>query len=333
MSNVAIFVAHSGCKHQCSFCDQHTISGQREAVRAQDVTNILQQAAAHPRHREHQIAFFGGSFTAIAPDYMKELLDATLPFREAFAGIRISTRPDAIDDAVLSFLKPYGVRAIELGAQSMDNEVLRLNRRGHTAEDVEHAAALIKKHGFELGVQMMTGLYGDTDQSAIRTAQALVALQPATVRIYPTVVLEGTQLATLYREGVFQPQSVEQAVDLCVRLIEIFEQAGVNIIRLGLHESEQVKAKQVAGAYHPALRELCLARMYRIRALALLRHYPPGAYTLSVGTRYVSQMVGQNKENLAALEAEGYRVKVAGEPALAQYQIRLHENSSGTKPL
>ena len=147
MSNVAIFVPHAGCPCQCSFCNQKVISGHTEPVSAASVTHILQKALENPRHRENQIAFFGGSFTAIDRDLMRELLEATVPFQSEFAGIRISTRPDAIDEEVLSFLKPYGVQAIELGAQSMQNSVLALNRRGHTARDVVRRANWLKSTG------------------------------------------------------------------------------------------------------------------------------------------------------------------------------------------
>ena len=325
MSNIAVFVPHSGCPQRCSFCDQHTISGQSQRVTGQDVQSILTKALENPRHAENQIAFFGGSFTAIAREYMLELLDATVPFREAFAGIRISTRPDAIDEEILSILKQYDVRAIELGAQSMDEEVLRLNRRGHSAQDVVRAAALIRENGFELGVQMMTGLPGDTPQKAIETAKALIALKPATVRIYPTVVLEGTLLAELYRAGEFLPQSLEEAIELCAELIPLFEEAGVRIIRVGLHASELLESRYVAGAWHPAFREKCLSRIWLQKAERALADRECGSYTLAVGSAYLSQMVGQKKENILALEKAGYRIKVIPEAGLAEYQVKIVE--------
>ena len=323
MSNVAIFVAHEGCPQQCSFCNQHIIAGQEQRVSAAQVRRTLEKALENPSHRHNQIAFFGGSFTAIERTYMCELLEATVPFRETFAGIRISTRPDAIDREVLQLLASYGVKAIELGAQSMDDRVLRLNRRGHTAADVERTSRLISEEGFELGLQMMTGLYGDSDEGALETAQRLAALSPATVRIYPTVVLEGTQLDRLYQSGAYKPQTTEQAVELCVKLIPIFESRGIRIIRLGLHESEDVKGKRTAGAYHPAFKELCLARIYYRSARELLQGKAPGAYTLAVGAKQLSQMIGQNKENITKLQQAGYTVKVVANAALQPYEIQL----------
>ena len=323
MSNVSIFVAHEGCPHLCSFCNQHIISGQQKRLGKEDVTNILLRALETGSEGKNQIAFFGGSFTAIEREYMSELLEATVPFADKFAGIRISTRPDCIDEEILDFLKGYGVKAIELGAQSMDDEVLTLNRRGHTAEDVEKASKLIKSKGFELGLQMMTGLYGDTDEKAILTAKRLAKLKPATVRIYPTVVLKGTELDRLYNSGKFEPQSVESAVDLCVKLIPIFESEGIKIIRLGLHASEGVEGEMSGGAYHPAFKELCLGKVYLNNALKALKNTKKGAVTLAVGERYLSQMTGQKKINIKALSEMGYDVKIKADSSLKEYEVKV----------
>ena len=187
------------------------------------------------RMQNAEIAFFGGSFTAIDPDYRLALLKTAHAACETygFAGIRCSTRPDAIDDERLTVLKQYGVTAIELGAQSMDGEVLLLNRRGHTAKDVENAARLIRAYDFELGLQMMTGLPGDSDAKAMKTVERLLALKPDTMRIYPTIVLENTPLCDLYRAGKYTPQTLKDAVLLCAKLIPMIEQRGVKLIRVG----------------------------------------------------------------------------------------------------
>ncbi len=323
MSNVSIFVPHEGCPHMCSFCNQHIISGQTAKVTKEEVSAALGRALETGGDNKNQIAFFGGSFTAIPKEYMTELLEATVPFKDKFNGIRISTRPDCIDEEILDFLKGYDVRAIELGAQSMDDEVLSLNRRGHTAEDVINASELIKAKGFELGLQMMTGLYGDTDEKAILTAERLASLKPATVRIYPTVVLKGTELDRLYKSDEFKPQSVDEAVNLCVKLIPIFERAGIKIIRLGLHASEGVEGEMSAGAYHPAFKELCLGRIYLKNALAVLEGKEKGTVTLAVGERYISQMAGQKKINIAHLKEMGYDVKIKADSSLKEYEVKV----------
>ncbi len=202
--NAALFVPHEGCPHRCSFCNQKTISGQSKRLTKNDIDEVAAIAAKGNYDRKNsEIAFFGGSFTAIDRDYMTYLLESAYPYvREGlFGGIRCSTRPDAIDEEILSILKKYGVTAIELGAQSMSDHVLAMNERGHTAEDVVRASSLIRENGFELGLQMMTGLYGSDNETDIRTAKQLIALKPDTARIYPTVVLEHTHLADLYRSG------------------------------------------------------------------------------------------------------------------------------------
>ncbi len=272
-----------------------------------------------------EIAFFGGSFTAIDRDYMVSLLERAKHYidKGLFCGIRISTRPDCIDEEVLQILKNYGVTAIELGCQSMDSEVLRLNRRGHTAEDVVSAARLIKAYGFELGVQMMTGLLGDTDEKCIETAKKLISLSPDTARIYPTVVLEGTELASLYREGRYVPQSVEDAAELCAELLMLFRQGGVRVIRLGLHSGGNVEEGYIAGAYHPAFREICESRIYLQRVLTAIENgrVPEGEIEITVGSRFVSMLTGQKKSNINYLKDRGYICKIRQDETMEKYEI------------
>ena len=210
-ANISLFVPHQGCPHQCSFCNQKTISGSVKELRPEEVKETLLKAVSDgidPKNTE--IAFFGGSFTAINRDYMISLLEETKPFIDngSFCGIRVSTRPDAIDDEILSILKEYKVTSIELGAQSTDSQVLLLNHRGHTHDDIIKASNLIKKYGFSLGLQMMTGLLGDTPEKTLKTAEDIISLKPDTVRIYPTIVLEGTYLGELYKKGAYKPQTV-----------------------------------------------------------------------------------------------------------------------------
>ena len=232
-ANLAIFVPHAGCPRQCSFCNQKSISGAREAPTGKSVAALCAESARAlaGADTDAEIAFFGGSFTAIGRDYMLELLEAAAPFvGGAFRGIRISTRPDAVDGETLGLLRRYGVTAVELGAQSMDDGVLDQNLRGHTAADVERAAGLVRDAGFELGLQMMTGLYGSDEARDFMTAERLAACAPDTVRVYPTVVMEGTGLAALWRAGTYRPQTLGEAVSLGARLLEFFEGKGVRVI-------------------------------------------------------------------------------------------------------
>ena len=325
-SNIAIFVPHNGCPHCCSFCNQKKITGQSFQPRREDVISAAEIAkkSLGDAAKNAEIAFFGGSFTAIDREYMLELLNAASPYiREGvFAGIRLSTRPDAIDEEVLSILKEHGVTSIELGAQSMDDEVLRANRRGHTAEDVVRASGLIKNYGFSLGLQMMTGLYMSSDEKDISTAHKLAELSPDTVRIYPAVVLKDTELYELYRKGEYRPQTVEEAVSLCAVLLSFFEERGISVIRLGLHDSDSLRSNYAAGAFHPALRELCESRMMLKRAMELVKKYDiRDEAVFAVSPSSVSRMTGQKRCNTEEFAKMGIRLRVVQRSGLGKYDV------------
>lgn len=340
-TNVGLFVPHAGCPHRCSFCNQRAITGAVVPLQPADVAAACDRAAATMRSQPQQaeIAFFGGSFTAIDPAYRTALLEAARPYVEnrQFAGIRISTRPDAIDDAILTELRRYGVTAVELGAQSMEDDVLIRNGRGHTAADVEQAARLIHTYGFSLGLQMMTGLPGSTPDTDRRTAERLCALQPDTMRIYPTVVMESTQLAVWYKAGVYTPPSLDEAVEQGAALLNMVEwERGIPVIRLGLHAGGDVESGYLAGPYHPAFRELCESRLYRDIAYRTLRQALPegGRARLSVAPEALSKMIGQKRNNVLWLAGQGYRVTVRGEDAvpLRTVQADIEERMCSDDP-
>ena len=308
-SILPVFVPHLGCPHACIFCDQRRISGQPRPVTPQDVRALVRQSAALPRSgAARQLAFYGGSFTAIPEAVQNALLEAG---REAIEedrvdSLRLSTRPDAVDEEILERLWSFGVRTIELGAQSMDEEVLRRSGRGHSAEKVRRAARLIREAGFELILQMMTGLPGDTLEKSLYTARELIALEPDGVRIYPTVIVRGTELFDLWQRGEFREHTVEEAVDWCARLLPLFEAAGIPVIRLGLNPTEELSAGEAAaGAYHPALGELVKSRILLNRARDLLLSVPAGASVrLGVRRKLLSQALGQHRQNLETLLRE-----------------------------
>lgn len=329
-ANVAIFVPHIGCPNQCSFCNQCSISGQQKAPTPQEAAQTCQQALVGlgEKAANAQIAFFGGSFTAISKEYMVALLQAVQPYigPGQFSGIRISTRPDAIDDHILQLLLQYHVTSIELGVQSMDNEVLAANFRGHTAQDVVNACQKIRQYPFELGLQMMVGLQGETEQTLWDTAKQIAALQPDTLRIYPTLVIEHTKLAQWYRQGVYSPISLEKAVEQCAKLLAFFEERQIAVIRLGLHASTFLEGDILAGPYHPAFRELCESRIYLTQALGALENKEKEKrYHLLVAPNGLSKMVGQNRANIAALSAVGYNVQVKPKKGMALYQVQAKE--------
>ena len=328
-ANISLFVPHMGCPHQCSFCNQKTISGSVKQLTPEDALNTLKEAESHNNNPENtEIAFFGGSFTAIDRDYMVSLLEVAKPFvdKGAFCGIRISTRPDAVDEEVLNILKEYHVTAIELGAQSTDEEVLRLNKRGHTREDIFKASQLIKANGFSLGLQMMTGLSGDTSRKSLKTADDIISIKPDTVRIYPTIVLEGTMLGEMYKKGEYKPQTTEKAVELCSILCQRFYKNNIKVIRLGLHSGGNVEEGYLSGPYHPAFGELCESGVYLNIAKERLKEIKKGKITIFVNPREISKMTGQKGSNKEKLLSEGYKVTVKGDGSLNKYEIKIQSD-------
>lgn len=308
-SIIPVFVPHLGCPNDCVFCNQRRISGSTVPATADTVRQAIESSAALPRSgAKRQLAFYGGSFTAIPVPEQAALLEAAKYYldRGDIDAIRLSTRPDAIDAAVLNRLKSYGVETVELGAQSMDNGVLSLSGRGHTAEDVENASCQIKAAGFRLILQMMTGLPGDSDEKSVATAEKIIALKPDGVRIYPTVIVKDTVLYDLWQAGSYAEHTVEDAVRVCARLVPLFDAAGIPIIRLGLNPTEELSSGAAAGgAYHPALGELVKSRIMLSQARELLRGTEIGSsVVLGVHPSKVSQMIGQHRENINRLCGE-----------------------------
>lgn len=324
-TNVAIFVPHEGCTHKCSFCNQVKISGSCERVTKESVKTAIEKAlnSAGYNPKDAEIAFFGGSFTAIERQHRLELLKAALPYVlcSQFSGIRISTRPDYIDDEILQELIEYKVTAIELGAQSMDDEVLRLNERGHTSAHVVEASRLIRSRGFSLGLQMMVGLYGGGDD--VETAKKLIDLQPDTMRMYPTLVLKGTSLHGLYQEGKYKPLSLERAVEVCAEILYMVTKNNIKVIKLGLHAGESLESALVAGPYHPAFRELCESKIYLNNALSAISRLKDKKQSiiLYVAPNAISKMTGQQKSNLKELSRRGYSCTVRSDDTLSIFEV------------
>ena len=318
--NLSVFIPHLGCPNQCSFCDQRSISGAQSAPTAAEVAEVCDEFLPRENGEDYEIAFFGGSFTAIDRCYMIDLLKTAYGFvRQGRAmGIRISTRPDCIDEEVLGILKQYGVTSIELGAQSMQDEVLKLNLRGHTEADVNRASQLIKQYGFSFGLQMMTGLYGQKDYMAyaVDTANKFVALQPDTVRIYPTVTLKNTMLEKVFLSGEYVPPTVDETVEICAELMDIFDNAGIKIIKMGLHADTGLEDKIVAGPYHPAFRELCLAQQKFARIKQQLTNKEQKIIIIKVNPKQLSQWKGQKNTNIQKLAQLGYTAQIVGDNAV-----------------
>mgnify|MGYP004521102139 FL=1 len=328
-NNVSIFVAHVGCPNICSFCNQHTISGSQSAPTIDEVRSTCEMAFNQIEDKSNtEIAFFGGSFTAIEKSYMVALLECVQDFigKDKFVGIRISTRPDCITSEILDILKKYNVTAIELGCQSMKDSVLTANRRGHTAQDVYNACELIKSYGFELGLQMMVGLYTSTIQDEYYTMNEIIKLNPKTVRIYPTVVLKGTHLDELMQSGEYKLYSLDTMVDICSDFLTQFNDSGINVIKCGLHSSELVEAEMTGGYYHPAFRELCESRIYRNIIESIVKENPNrvnNAYSIFVSSRYISMATGQKKSNIKYFKDRDILLSILGADNLNKYECLL----------
>ncbi|AKL95507.1 radical SAM domain-containing protein [Clostridium aceticum] len=266
---IPIFIPHQGCPHDCSFCNQKRIAGEIDEVTQKDVDQLIHHyLQLFPKDAVNkEVAFYGGSFTGIPIKNQLQLLKPAFEMKRLgrIHGIRVSTRPDYIDEERLDLLKRYGVCTIELGVQSTDDRVLDLNHRGHKREDVFYAAGLIKKYEFKLGLQMMVGLLGDDRDSIQKTAKDILSLKPDFVRIYPTIVIKDTHLETLYRQGKYAPFSFEETVVICKDLLLQFEENHIPVIRLGLQSTEDLADGKaiVAGPYHPAFREIVEGEIYK----------------------------------------------------------------------
>ncbi|MBQ9880757.1 MAG: radical SAM protein [Clostridia bacterium] len=320
--NVGLFIVHAGCPHRCVFCDQKAISGEKYPVTPDDV-RAAAETALSSGEKGGEIAFFGGSFTAVPRKYMISLLEAALPYVRSgdFSGVRCSTRPDCIDPEILDILEKYRVSAVELGAQSMSDETLAANLRGHTSDDVRRASRLIKERGMQLGLQMMTGMYRGGRDIDVYTAEEFVKLAPDTVRIYPTVTIKNTALADKYESGEYVPPTLEETVELCARLITLFRANGIKVIRCGLHSGGGVEEGYVAGPYHPAFGELCESRILLEKVLPAVRSViekdPAAKIEIRVAPREVSRAVGQKRSNIEYLGSIGARCRVIPDASVA----------------
>ncbi len=303
---IPVFIPHLGCPHDCVFCNQKRISGSLLPACPEDVRRAIEEGLEKSENAE--LAFYGGSFTAIPVDEQRALLGAVRPYLEdgRIVSIRLSTRPDAISAEILDMLRQYGVETIELGSQSMIDSVLVSSWRGHTSADTEKAAEMIKKEGFKLILQMMTGLPGSDMEKDIESARRIAALRPDGVRIYPTVIIRDTALADMWREGSYEEHTVEDAAETCSEILPIFEAAGIPVIRLGLNPTDELSGGDaLAGAYHPALGEIVKSRVFLKKAREKLRFVEAGSSViLGVHPSCVSQMTGQKRCNIKTLMSE-----------------------------
>ncbi len=307
---IPIFVPHEGCPNDCAFCNQRTISGKTAAPTQEEVHTIIRAHLAQNEGKAQQIAFFGGSFTGIEKERRQMYLETAYEYIEkgVVDSIRLSTRPDYIDEEIIRELLSYKVANIELGAQSMDEDVLIASKRGHSARDVEKAAEIINKSGITLGLQMMTGLPKDSYEKCLYTARRFKELGAKETRIYPTVVLRGTYLARMYECGEYSPQSVEDAVEISAKLYSFFNDNAIKILRIGLPDSSELRENFVAGAYHPALGEMVISR--DIRNMIEQRARGKNTVNLRVNPCFISKLNGNKRCNIHYFKEKGITLNV-----------------------
>lgn len=292
--NLPIFIPHLGCPHDCAFCNQKKITGAESDVTPATVEETIAEfLSTTETNSKIEVAFFGGSFTGIDINLQKEFLETANKFRDRICGIRLSTRPDYITKEILDLLLKYGVTEIELGAQSSDDEVLKINRRGHTFSDTVKASKMIKARGLGLGLQMMIGMAGSNEEKDIKTARDIIALCPDSTRIYPTLVLSGTALEKMD----YEPYSVEKAAEVASKIIPMFREKDIKILRVGLHESEELRSGNVIkGPYHPAFGEIAESLIWRRKIEEMIEE---GDFDGMVycNPSEISKVVGHKKAN------------------------------------
>jgi histone acetyltransferase (RNA polymerase elongator complex component) len=317
--NIPIFIPELACPFQCIYCDQTKISGVTSLPGDQE---IIEKIGLHlqsiPPGSEVQLAYFGGNFTGIPLEEQRHYLELATPYikKGDIHGIRLSTRPDYINESVLTMLKEHHVTHIELGAQSMDEEVLKKSRRGHTPESVAEAAGMIRDFGFILGLQMMIGLPGDTLERSLITAHRIIELGAVETRIYPTLVIRGTALEKMYRQGEYQPLELEEAADWCSQIIPLFEEAGVKVLKVGLHPSDGLQSEDlVAGPFHPSFRELVETLRWR-KVLEALEKEGGKDIEIKVSPDELNWAIGYGGSNRKMLEQHFSRVSFRADSEL-----------------
>ncbi len=331
------FLAHAGCPHRCVFCNQAMISGTASPPSPFQVREVLKSfrpSRGPGENRRRQIAFYGGSFTCMPAERQEAYLEVCRPYLRGglVDSIRVSTRPDAISAGQCAFLADRGVQTVELGVQSLSDRVLRASRRGHTGETSRQAVLRVRDMGLETGVQIMVGLPEDTGEESLETAEELAGLKPDFVRIYPLLVLRETELAGRMKRSAYEPLDVDRAVSLCADMLQMFEEASIPVVRIGLQEHAGMGRTGsegnhvLAGPYHPAFGHLVRSALFLRRALASLPGPMPAAsgVCLRIHPHDRPLLAGDRGKNLSKLRnvLDHRELRIEGDPGLRRGTVR-----------
>jgi histone acetyltransferase (RNA polymerase elongator complex component) len=308
--NIPVFIPHKGCPNNCVFCNQKKISGYTAPPAVNEIKSIIDAYLSTKKPSDsYEIAFFGGSFTGLPFNEQERYLKLAESYVNAglVDGIRLSTRPDYVDENTLLFLKKFPVKVIELGIQSLDNEVLIRSQRGYTSDEAIIACRRVKHMGFSLGVQVMIGLPADTLEKSVETSKKLINEKPDMARIYPTLVIKGTELESEYALGRYQPLTVSEAVSWCERIIPLYENSGIKVLRIGLQGTNQIRkgGEVLAGPVHPAFGELVYSRIWLNRIIDEIERMKAAMtkiVVIHVPKNSVSAVIGQKRENVDILK-------------------------------
>ena len=326
---IPIFVPELACPFQCVFCNQEKISGHRNIPGRNEIINTIENYLVTFKSKERfvEVGFFGGNFTGIPIDEQKYYLEIVKPYINSgvIEGIRLSTRPDYINEDILRILKKNNVTTIELGAQSFDDDVLHKSSRGHTAAQIEIASKMILEHGFKLGLQMMIGLPGDTLEKAMYTACKIIESGAQESRIYPTLVIRDTALHVMHKQQKYKPLSLEQAVDWTKRIIPLFEDAGVTLIRIGLHPSDGLVSgdELVDGPFHSSFKELVISSIWADLLSPLLSNKTYKNIEIHVPAKEINYAIGHGSVNRKMLLEKFNSVKFIPDSYILTRNFRL----------
>lgn len=310
--NIPIFISHFGCPNSCVFCNQKKINGRETDVTMEDLRNTVEMyLETLPKNSKKEVAFFGGTFTGISMNLQKEYLETTYEYIKngSIDGIRLSTRPDCINDEIVKQLKKYGVTVVELGVQSLDEKVLLATERYYPVEVVERACETLKRYGIKVGIQLMIGLPESTDESDFDTAQKALAMEPDIVRIYPTLVIKNTKMEQMFYKKEYTPLTIDEAIERTRRIYALLESNGVNIIRVGLQPSEDLREDGVVlgGPFHPAFRELVETEIYYSFFKRIVEEEKK--LEIFANEKNISKLVGIKKANRVRLK-EYFKIQI-----------------------